>query len=95
MLPRARGQGEKADMWLSIRMIGHLGFCDIMWGVMQSSLEVIKLPEKNANVAHEECKSIVLQKVSSGLVRVLEHVATYIPTIFLHQAYCHHQKMLT
>lgn len=59
---------------------------------MQSLLEVIKLPEKNANVAHEECKSIVLQKVSSGLVTVLEHVATYIPTILLHQADCHQQK---
>lgn len=61
---------------------------------MQAVLEVIELPEKNANVAHEECKSIVLQKVSSGLVTVWEHVATYIPTILLHQAYCHHPKKI-
>lgn len=82
--PRARGRGERADTWLSIRKLGHLGPCDILRGVMQALLEVIKLPEKNANVAHEECKRIVLQKVSSGLVTVWEHVVTYIPTILLH-----------
>lgn len=32
--------------------------------VMQPLLEVIKLPWKIANVDQEECKSIVLQKVS-------------------------------